>query len=203
MVSLTLTAVGFLVATAVVIALARRSTSRWEQDKRASIAVRADVSARRNSSAGPDPRMPRAIARRGVAALRSKALWLPPVKVLAQRLPKGMTQGMSRVRPIRRLVPELRPSLFGERLRRGRWRRSGSAALPVTGDGADIAVAPRPCGTATDIPSDDVAGAARQKLLRRTVRRAPRRALALLHRSEGTRRARIPREGSDERPPAR
>jgi hypothetical protein len=93
MVSLTLIAVGFLAATAAVIALARGSTARWPQDKGASVAVRADVSARRTSSAGSDSRIPSAMARRRVAALRSQASRFPPVKVLAGLRPKGMKQG--------------------------------------------------------------------------------------------------------------
>jgi hypothetical protein len=203
MVSLTLTAVGFLVATAVVIALARGSTSRWERDKRASVAARADIASRRTPSAGSAARISGAMARRGVDALRSQASRFPPVKVLAQLLPNGTKEGTSRARPIRRLVTDLRASLFGGELRGGRWRKSGSAALPADGDGTDMALTPEPSGGAPDIRSDGAARAGRQKALRRNVRRAPRRALAFLHLDESPGDARIPHEGSDDSPTAR
>jgi hypothetical protein len=204
MVSLTLIGVGLLVATAVVIALARGSTARWERDKRAPVAVRADLSARRTSSAGSASSIPGTKTRRGIAALRSQASRFPPVKILAQLLPKGMKQGTSsRVRPIRRLVGVLRSSLFGGKLRGRRWTTSRSPALPVDGDGADVALDPEPSRAATDSRSDGVASAARRKLLRRTVPRARRRALVFLHRHEDPEDARIRHEDSDESSPAR
>jgi hypothetical protein len=203
MVSLTLIAVGLLVATAVVIALARGSTARWERDKRAPVAVGADVSARRTSSAGSASSISGAKTRRGIAALFSEASRFPPVKVLAQFRPKGTKQGTSRVRPIRRLVGVLRSSLFGEKLRGRRWTTSRSPALPVDGDGADLALDPEPSRAATDSRSDGVASAARRKLLRRTVPRPRRRALVFLHRHEDPQDARIRHEDNDESPNAR
>ena len=203
MISLTLIAVGFLVATAVVMALARGSTARWERDKRAAVAVRAHESPRRTSAAGSALGIPSARTRRGVAALRSQVSRFPPVKVLARLVPGGMKQGTLRVRPIRRLTGVLSSLLLGGKLRGGRWTKSSSPALPVDGDGADMAIAPKPSRVVIDIRGVGVAGAARRKLLRRTVPRGRRRALAFLHRHEVAPDAHIPHEGSGESPAAR
>jgi hypothetical protein len=203
MTTLTLIAVGFLVATALLIALARTSTARWEQDKRASAAVRAGVSARRTtSSAGSAFRTPRAMARRGVAALRRQTSRFPPWKVLARLLPTAMKQVRSRVRPIRRLVGVLRSPLFGGKFRGGRWTKSRSPAQRVDGDGGEMALGPNPSGAATGIRSNGVARTGDPKLLRSTVPRARRRALAFLHRHEEPQDARIPHEDRDESPTA-
>jgi hypothetical protein len=156
MLTLTLIAVGFLVAVALVIALARGSTARWERVKRASVAVRADVPARPTSSAGSAVRVRSSMLRRGVAVLLGEAA----------RLPRAIWRGMGRPRPIRRLGA-LRSSLFGPKLRTARWRKSRSPDLPVQGDGAGKPHARRP--------------------LRATAARAPRRALAFVHRHENHR----------------
>jgi hypothetical protein len=198
----TLIAVGFLVATAGVMALARGSTARWERDKRASVAARAEGSVRRTSPAGSAFRRPGALTRRGAAALRSQASRLPPVRVVAGLLPKAAKQGSSRVRPIRRLVGDLRSWLSGGKVRGERWTKLRSAAGPVDGDAADTALAKEPTPVATGSRGDAVARAARRKVWQRTVRRAPRRALAFLHRHEDSRDARIPHEDSDQSPTA-
>jgi hypothetical protein len=203
MVSLTFIVVGFLVATVLVMALARGSTARWERDKRASIAARDDVSTRRTSSAGSAFRIPGALTRKGVAALRSQASRFPPVKVLARLLPDGREQGTSRVRPFRRQVVVLRSFLLGRKLRGGWWRESRSRALPVDREERDVALAREPSRAATDIRSDEASRSAGRQLWRRTVPRAPRRALAFLHRHEDVPDARIPHEDSDESPTAR
>jgi hypothetical protein len=195
MVSLTLITVGFLVATGLVVALARESTARWERAKRAPVAVRAAVPARQTSPAGSALRTAGAMARRGVAALRGQASRLPPVTALGRLLPKGLKRGTPGRGPSRRLLGELRPSRIGGNLRRGRWTKGRSPALPVDGDEA-----PR---DATDARSGGVAGAAGQERSRRTVPRAHRRALAFLHRHEGPQDARTPHESSDGSPTAR
>lgn len=195
MVSLTLITVGFLVATGLVVALARESTARWERAKRAAVAVRAAVPARQSSPAGSALRTAGAMVRRRVAALRSQASRFPPVTAVGRFLPKGLKRETPGRGPIRRLLGDLRPSRFGGILRRGRWTKGSSPARPVDGEEA-----PR---TATDGRSRGVAGAAGQGRLRRTVPRAHRRALAFLHRHEGPQDARTPHESSDGSPTAR
>ena len=73
-------------------------------------------------------------------------------------------------------------------------------AVPVDGDEADEALPPQPA--ATDVRSDRVASAAGRSLLRRTVPRARRRALAFLHRDKHPQDVRIPQENRDESPTA-
>jgi hypothetical protein len=75
-VSLTLTAVGFLVMTVVVIALARSSTSRWEKARRAARAPRRKVVAPRRARATGASRRPGAALRKAVVTIRRPA---PPV----------------------------------------------------------------------------------------------------------------------------
>jgi hypothetical protein len=189
MVSLTLIAVGLLVATAGVVALARGSTARWEQDRRAKAAARADVCAGETSEAGFAVRKPSAMTRRVVAALRSRTSRLAPGKALVQLMPTGLRQVTSPVRPLRRLVGALPSSLFGGKLPRGRWTKRRSPALPVDEDGADTALTAPPSPAATDLRRDGVPG-------------ATRRALGFLHRRADRRDARIQRKESDESPTA-
>ena len=204
MLELTLIAVGFLAATAVVIALARGTTARWERDKRAAAAVRADAPARRTSPAGSS-RIPGELTRRGVEALRSRASRLSPVVIRARLLPKGGEQGTSRVRPIRRLGGVRRSSLFGGKLPGGRWTTGRSPAPPVDDVRADPALPPTAPPTATGARRNGVAGASGRKLLRRTLPRPgqPRHALAFLHRHADPQDARVPHEEGDESPTAR
>jgi hypothetical protein len=124
MVPLTLIVVGFLVATAVVMALARGSTARWEQDRRAAVAARADESARRTSSAGSTRRTQGAV-RRGVAALRGRVSRLAPVRAVVRLVPTDVRDRTSRM-PLRRVVGGLTSSLSGAgaKLRAGRWKKS-------------------------------------------------------------------------------
>ncbi len=202
MVSLTLITVGFLLATAAVMALARASTARWERDKRASVAVRADGSTRRTSAAGLALGRPSVMTRAGLAALHDHISRFRPVTVLARLRPKGRQQGTTRVQPIRRLVRVLRSSLSGGKLRRGRWTTSRSPALPVDSDRVDTAPAQEPSRAATDIRADGFAKAAGRQLLRRTVTRGRRRALAFLHR-HGAQEAPIPQKDRDGSPTPR
>ena len=203
MVSLTLIMVGFLLATAAVMALARASTARWERDKRAAVAVRADGSTRRTSAAGSASGRVSAATRAGLASVRDHISRLPPVTVLAQLLRKRRQQGTTRVQPTRRLVGVLRSSLSGQRFRRGGWTKSRAPALPFHSDGADAALAPEPSRAAPGIRAGGAAKAARRQLLRGTVPRGRRRALAFLHRHEETQDAHTPREDRDESPTAR
>ena len=202
-VSLALVVVGFLLATAVVIALARASTARWERDKRAAVAIRAGGSTRWSPPSGSGPAGLIATTRSGLAAVRGRASRFTPVAVLARVLPERARRPASAVRPIRRLVRVLRPSLDGGRSRLGRWTRSRAPAVPVDGDTGEPALAPERTPAATDVRADGVAGAAGRRLLRRTVPRGRRRALAFLHRHEGGRAPHVPQEDRDESPSAR
>ena len=196
--SLTLIAVGFLLVTAVVIALARSSTARWERDRRASVAVRADGAARRPRA--PDAVLGRfgALTRARLAALRHQVSRFPLGTVLARVLPKGVLRGRARVRPIRRLAAVLRSSLLGGTLR---WTKSRSPARPAD-DGAETALAPAPSRAVTALRAHGVAKAASRLLSRRTVRRGRRRALAFLHRNEAHD-AVVPHDDGQESPAAR
>jgi hypothetical protein len=197
-VSLTLIVVGFVVATALAIVLARRSTARWERDKRAAVAARAAGSARR-----PPPS--------AVAALRSRISRFPPVPVLTRLVGAGWDQGTRRVRRPARV---LRSSLIGLTARAGRWRSSRSASAPVDGDGADTPLAEDASGAADGVGGDGVGGngvggsgggdtgVGGRRLFRRTGRRVSRRALAFLHRQGSPEDAPVPHGDRAESPPA-
>jgi hypothetical protein len=201
MVSLMLIVVGFLAVTGAVMALARASTARWERDKRAPVAVRTpDVADRRTSSVGAALRLPAAVTRRA-AALRRQVYRLAPVKAVAQWLSAATTQGSSRVPAVRGLRRGLRSALSAARIRVARWAPGRSAAAPLDGEEADPAAAPTPARAVTGNRSDDSSRAAGRKVPRRRPR-APRRALAFLHRHEDPHEARIPRADSDESPTA-
>lgn len=198
--TLTLITVGFLLATAAVMALARASTARWERDKRASVAVGADAPARGRSAGASALGRRLAIPRAGLAALRHHIARVLPGTVLARVLPTGEQQ---RVRPIRRLVGALRSSLPGGELWRG-WRtRSRSPARPVDGNRAAMAPAPEPSRAATEGRAHGVVMAAGQQLFRRAVPRRRRRALAFLHRDRQARDPQVPHGEGGESPAAR
>jgi hypothetical protein len=202
MLSLTLIAVGFVVTTAVVIALARGSTARWEEHKRSSVAVRTGGPARRASPAGAALTMPGALTRRGLAALRGRASRFPPVRVLTRVLPELREQGTSRVLPLRRLAGVVRSSPFGSRLG-GAWRRKTASTPSSADDEANTSLAGESSATEDGVLGDGGAGAARDRVLRRPLARAPRRALALLHRHGPVKSAPVRHEGRDESPTAR
>lgn len=202
MAGLTLIVVGFFVATAVVIALARASTARWEHDKRAVAAVRDDVSARRTSSAGTAFRIPRAMTRWGVTALRTQTSRFLPRKLLARLLPTDRKRGTSRARPIRRLVGVVSSLPFRGKLRAGRWKETRPPALPVDRERGVMALDPKPSRAATDVRTNGVARNADPKLLRPAVPGARRRALAFLHRHQQPQDVRIPHEERNETPTA-
>lgn len=129
--SLTLIVVGFLLATAVVMALARSSTARWERDRRASVAVRADVAAPRTPAARSIVRRSTASARAGLAALLDRASRFPPVTVVPRLLSKAGEQSLARLGSIRRVAGTARSPLRGVRVLRGRWTTSLSPASLV------------------------------------------------------------------------
>ncbi len=126
--SLTLIAVGFLLATAVVMALARSSTARWERDRRASVAVRAHEAAPRTPAARSIMGRSAAVARVGLSALRDRGSRFPPVTVVGRLLSKGKARSLARVRSIRRVTGDVRAPLGGGRVLRGRWTTGRSPA---------------------------------------------------------------------------
>ncbi len=127
MVSHLLIAVGFLAAVAAVIALARGSTARWERDRRARVAVRADDRPRRTSPAGSW--MPSAAARRAVDSVRRSAVGLGS-GLLGRLRRKGSGQGPP-ARPVAGAVGGRPSALVGRILRRGQRTTSlpGRAVL--------------------------------------------------------------------------
>jgi hypothetical protein len=189
MVSLTLIVVGFLAVTGGVVALARASTARWERDRRAPVAARADVPGPPPSRAGIALRMAGAVTRR-VAAVRSRVLRLPRVRAIVEVWPART----ARTRPVRRLGRVLRSSLRGAKIRFGRSAERRSAAPRVDGAGAEPA--PELSSAVTDHP----ASTAGRQLVRRTWLGASRRAPAFLHRHEDRSGARIASEERDESP---
>ncbi len=203
MVSLMLITVGFLLATGAVMTLARASTARWERNRRAAAAVRADEATRRTPAAGSAARRLSAMERTGLAAARARVLRYSPGTVLARLAPKAVQRGMSRVRPRRPLAGLFRSSPSGGALRGGRGTESRSPALPVDGAGADPALAPEAPRPATDVRGDGVGKGTVRQLLRRTVRHGRRPALAILHRHDEAPDVQIPQEDGDESPAAR
>ncbi len=187
MVRLTLIAVGFVVATAGVIALARASTARWERDKRAPIAARSDASARGTPRAGHSGRLTGPETRRRVATLRSKASRFPPVALVARMLPKALHAGTSSARHIGRWLHVLRSLPPGGELRGSRPAEGGSTALPDDADRSVTADPVLPGGPrAGDTTRGNGGGRARRRVLRRRMRLPRPGALAFLHRHGGT-----------------
>ncbi len=202
MLTLTLIVVGFLVATGLVVALARGSTARWEQSRRSPVAARPAVPTSRTSPVRSAVRTVRAMTRRGVSLLRKRFPPLPRGRALHRRAPKDLELDKPRGRPIRRLVGTLRSWRSGGRREVGRTGVRAPASL-VDGHEAGMDLAPDPPAAATDIRRSGATGATRRALLRRTTVGAPRRVLALLHRKDDSRDVRPVRGGGDERPTAR
>src|SRR5688572_28863557 len=100
--TLTLIVTGFVVATALVIVLARTSTARWEKEKRPARAPRRPTVAGHAPFAATAARLPVAVAR-WVAAMRSPASRRAPLKVVAETLATAEKEVASRVGPFPRL----------------------------------------------------------------------------------------------------
>lgn len=201
--SLTLIAVGFVLATALVIALARSSTARWERDRRAAVAARAADSTPRTPADGAVLGRPGAMARAGLTALRDRASRFRAVRALAPLLSRGRERGIARLRSMRRLRGVLRSSLRRDGVRPGRRTTGRSPGPSVDGDQVDGALPSAPSEAVTDVGGTGVGKAAGRRLPRRIVLRGRRRALAFLHRDEESHAAHVPREGSEESPAAR
>lgn len=200
--SLTLTVVGFFVATAVVIALARTSTARWEKARRAARVPRPPVRARRRTSAGGAARGPGTVVRKVVAMIRGPASLRASLKV-AGSLATAPKQVVSRGRPFPRLFGILRSSLTRRALRTA-GANNGSPASPVH-DVADSALplVPRRSRGARPMRRDNVPGTVSRRLFRRKARLPRRRARGFLHRHDRAEDQHVLHGDSDESPTAR
>jgi hypothetical protein len=199
--SLTLTVLGFLLATALVIVLARTSTSRWERAGRASVAAhREDVGVRATRPGVPS--LP-ATVRRAVAAIRDSAS-LPSRVRAAARTVGTMADRVPVVRSLPPLLGRLRASLADERRRRTMRGRSRPRTAPDQ-DGASSGVPPSDRGRyrgARAVRSRRAAGAG-SRLVARTARGPHGRLRDLLHRHGRTEAADLLRPEGDESATAR
>ena len=166
--SLTLIAAGFVLVTASVIALARSSTARWEQTRRAARAPR-----RRDDVPSPPAPglagLPRRIARRVVAAARGARSAVTPLERVAGHLVRVPEQLVSRLRSVPRSVGGFRSSRPWSRLGRGRSSEPGPRDRPGQDDATDRAepVVLKRFRSARSLRPRD-AGPLRRALLRRT-----------------------------------
>jgi hypothetical protein len=131
----TLTAAGFVLVTAMVIALARSSTARWEREKRSPVAPVPDAVPPRRPLAVPAAWIPGAVARRIAGATGGSTSRVPP-RAVARRI-------LSRMHQMGRALGRLPSSLPAAV---GRWRPSpGRSATPSLSEGTpDPAVPPAP-----------------------------------------------------------
>lgn len=158
--------VGFLCTTAVVIALARSSTARWEREKRAARA------ARREAVAPPTPAGVAARLRgtlvRGTAAARHGAASVGrPLKAVPGVLESTRQQVLSQRRPFRHPAAALRSVVGGARGRHAKPTEIEEPELPVDDGGAG--------GTDLPVPEPQPRGSRRH---------ARRRALPFVHRHD-------------------
>src|SRR4051812_15215343 len=182
MVWLTVEAVGFLALTVVVIAFARRSTSRWEQEKRARRATRRDAVARPVPPGGAAARIRNALGRTVVTARRIATPVRRPLSAVTGVLGTAGTQVVSRVGPSPRVFGALRAAVRGRQRRAARSTDTGVLdPLADEGRAEDVASrGPEPAlGTDQGNPGAE-SGVAGQDPL--PARRLPRRrARGLLH----------------------
>jgi hypothetical protein len=205
MVWLTVEAVGFLAITVVVIALARGSTSRWEQEKRARRATRRDAVARPVPPGGAAARIRKALGRTVVTAGRIATPVRRPLSAVTGVLGTARTQVVSRVGPSPRVFGALRAAVRGPRRRAARLMRSMDIEVldPLADDGRAEDVAsrgPEPAlGTDQGNPGAE-SGVAGQDPL--PAPRLPRRrARGLLH-PRRRRNPRVQQPGADQSPTA-
>jgi hypothetical protein len=131
MVWLTVEAVGFLAITVVVIALARRSTSRWEQEKRSARVTRRDAVARPVPPGGA-ARIRNALGRTVVTAGRLATPVRRALSAVTGVLGTARTQVLSRVGPSPRVFGALRAAVQGRR--RGAARSTDTGVLDPLAD---------------------------------------------------------------------
>lgn len=187
MLTLTLIVTGFVVATALVIVLARTSTARWEKEKRPARAPRRPTVAGHAPFAATAARLPVAVAR-WVAAMRSPASRRAPLKVVAETLATAEKEVASRVGPFPRLRGRLRRARLGELLPRVRPTKSRAAASPSEDGDNDmtVRVVRRRSRRALAVRGAATADASARRFFRRTPRRPRRGALDFLHRHDRT-----------------
>jgi hypothetical protein len=154
---LTVDAVGFLIMTALAIALARRSTARWENEKRAARATRRSDVTPRTPPEGPTAGLRSALGRTAAAASRVTAPIGRPVRAATGVLVTARTQVSSRIAPAARRFGGLRSAVPGRRKQKAR-------SLRTHGGGAEPGVAPRAVLPTPRLP------------IRRSLRFVPRRA---------------------------
>jgi hypothetical protein len=161
---LTVDAVGFLIMTALAIALARRSTARWENEKRAARATRRSDVTPRTPPGGPTAGLRSALVRTAAAASRVTAPIGRPVRAATGVLVTARTQVSSRIAPAARRFGGLRPAVRGRRKEKAGRRKEKAGSLRAHGGGAEPGVAPRAVLPTPRLP------------IRRTLRFVPRHA---------------------------
>src|SRR4051794_31088924 len=201
-VSLTLAAVGFVAGIALVIALARASTARWEREKRLARAPRRRAADPRPRLAAFAARLSRAMARRAVAAVRHPASLRAPLRDAADALATAPRQVASHASSVPRWWGNAR-SLVGEGLRKV-TRGTSRATSPARDDGADAPdpLTPRRSPGARAVRRARKAGTAGPRFFRRIPRRPRRPALGFLHRHHRIESQRVLHGDSDEGPAA-
>jgi len=185
-VTLMLIAAGFLLATIVVIALARTSTAHWEREKRAPVAPRRGVIAAVTSDAEEPAPLPRAVLRRVVAATREHDSLAAPVTAAAGILTTAGKQVASHVRPVSRVPGVLRSWLSGAAVGGAEsvTDRPTTAAVPDDTTIRPVVIDPDQSPLALVGRSDATPGTAGHGLFRRTSRRPHRRLRGLLQRHD-------------------
>jgi hypothetical protein len=167
---LTVTAVAFVVATAVVMALARSSTARWEREKRAARAPRREAVAPPTPSAGTGARVRGVLSGTAAAVRRIAESGRGAVRAVIGVLVTARKGRLSSVRPSSQGFGTLRKVVHRARNRSSRWLGT-RAPIWLVGRGQADMVDPEP-----ELPRTA------QPVRRRGVRLPRRGALHLLHR---------------------
>ena len=181
----TLILVGFLLATAVVVALARTSTARWEA-RRSARAPRREVSASPGPPAADVAGLWETVVRGVVPASGRAALRFTPLKVLAHSLVTTPRHVASRLPPIPRPSGILRPALRVRRHEKASTAHINLQALPVQDDAPDTTPpVPMTSPGSQTMRRGDVPGPPRRRF-RRTPSVPRRRARSFFHRQDHT-----------------
>jgi hypothetical protein len=198
--SLTLTVVGFVVVTALVIALARSSTARWERTKRAARAPRREGIVPHATLIGDVVELPGKVVRAATGRLVSLRT---PVKKVAARLEAPAKQVVSRVRPLLRPLRILRSWLPGRRRRQATTGSSPASPIPDDATGRSLPLVSKRSRGPRAIRRNTRARAVGRTLFRRTPRLPTRAARRFLHRHAGTDDPHVLQAYNDESPTAR
>jgi hypothetical protein len=197
--SLTLIALAFVVVTALVITMARRSTARWERAGRAARAPRREVIAPGAALAG-DAARPGTVRRRIVAAMGRTTSIRAPLRGLAETLVTSPKVVASRVRRFLRPFDILRSSLRDGAL--GKPRRTTRSVHDEATD-EPVPLVQNRIREPLAVRPDGVPGAAHRTLFHRSPRRPRRRAREFLHRHHRVEDPHVLRADTDESPTAR